>query len=62
MNRLLTVVALLVACGIGLGFYLGWFQIASDSTEGTTHIKLTVDEEKMQEDEKTVEKRMRGIE
>jgi len=52
MNRLLTVVALIVICGIGLGFYLGWFHIGSDNADGTSHITLTVEQKKIQDDEK----------
>jgi hypothetical protein len=47
MNRFLFVLVLLVACGIGLGFYRGWFN-------------LTVDQDKMQADEKSAEDRVRG--
>ena len=47
MNRLLFVLVLLVACGIGLGYYRGWFN-------------LSVDQDKIHEDEKKVEDRVRG--
>ena len=44
MNRLLIVLVLIVAGVGGLGYYLGWFRIGSDSADGTTHVTLTVDE------------------
>ena len=52
MNRLLVVVGLIVVGVIGLGFYFGYFQIGSDNNDGKTHITLTVDQKKIQADEK----------
>jgi hypothetical protein len=52
MNRLLVVVGLIVLCVVGAGFYFGYFRIGSDSADGTTHITLTVEQKKIQEDEK----------
>jgi len=52
MNRLLTAVALMVICGICLGFYLGWFHIGSDNAGDSSHITLTVEQKKIQDDEK----------
>ncbi len=52
MNRLLIVLVLIVAGVGGLGYYLGWFRIGSDSADGTTHVTLTVDEKKIEEDKK----------
>jgi hypothetical protein len=54
MNRLIIVVVLIVVAIAGLGFYLGWFNIASDSDGGKGHITLTVDKDKIQGDEKAV--------
>jgi hypothetical protein len=52
MNRLLIVVGLVVVCVIGAGFYFGYLRLSSDSTDGATHITLTVEQKKLQEDEK----------
>ena len=60
MNRLLIVVGLIVVCVAGLGFYFGYFRIGSDSTDGKTHITLTVDQKKIQEDEKKVVEKVQG--
>jgi hypothetical protein len=60
MNRLLTVLVLLVACVVGLGYYLGWFRFESESSDGTTHITLTVEQKKIQEDEKKAVERVQG--
>jgi hypothetical protein len=53
MSRLLCVVALVGACVIGLGFYLGWFHMGSDNADGKTNVTLSVDKEKIKEDSKT---------
>ncbi len=60
MNRLLFVLVLIVAAVVGLGFYRNWFQIGTDSADGKAHINLTVDQKKIQEDEKKAEDRVRG--
>lgn len=52
MGRLFVVVGLIVVGVVGLGFYFGYLKMGSDTAEGTTHITLTVDQKKMQEDEK----------
>jgi len=62
MNRLLVFVGLIVVCVIGLGFYFGYFRIGSDSTDGATHITLTVDQKKIQEDEKKAVEKVQGRE
>ena len=62
MNRLFIVVGLIVVVVIGLGFYFGYFRIGSDSTDGQTHILLTVDQKKILEDEKKVVKSVQGKE
>ena len=61
MKRLLIVVALIVVCVIGLGFYFGYFRIGWESTDGTTHITLTVDQNKIQEDEKKAVEKVHDV-
>jgi hypothetical protein len=57
MKRLLVILVLLVVGIAGLGFYLGWFRIGSDSSDGKAHITLTVDQQKFKADEdKALEK------
>jgi hypothetical protein len=48
MKRLLVVLALLVAGGIGLAFYLGWFH-------------LTVDQDKFQGDKENVVEKVHNL-
>jgi len=61
MSRIFLALVLLVACVVGLGFYLGWFEVASDGTDGKTHIKLTVDKEKIKADEQKVLEKVHHI-
>jgi hypothetical protein len=62
MNRALIVIALLVVAVIGLGFYFGYFRIGWDSSDGMTHITLTVDQNKIQGDEKKAVQKVQGRE
>jgi hypothetical protein len=62
MNRVFMVVGLLVICVIGLGFYFGYFRISSESTEGAAHLTLTVDQKRIQEDEKKALESVQGKE
>ncbi len=60
MNRLLILVLLVIVCAVGAGFYFGYLKIASENSDGTSHITLTVEQKKMQEDEKNAEEKIRG--
>jgi len=62
MNRILIVLALVVAGVIGLGFYQKWFNVASNSAEGQSHITLTVDKDKMRTDEHKAVEKMESME
>jgi hypothetical protein len=50
MNRLLFVLVLIVVCGVGLGFYLGWFHVGSENAGGKSNVTLSVDGDKFQKD------------
>ena len=52
MYRLFVIVGLIGVCVVATGFYLGILRIGSDSGGSLTHITLTWDRTKMQEDEK----------
>ena len=57
MNRFLIVLILIVAGVIGVSFYMKWVYVASDGSDDKVHINITVDKDKIQEDEKkTLEK------
>jgi hypothetical protein len=52
MNRILIVLVLIGLGVAGLGYYMGWFRVDSEKTDGKTHITLTVDQDKIKADEK----------
>jgi hypothetical protein len=60
MKILLIVVGLVVVCVVGAGFYFGYFRIGSDNADGTSHITLTVEQKKIQEDEQKALERIEG--
>jgi hypothetical protein len=51
MYRLFFIICLIGVCVVGAGFYFGYLRIGSDSAGGMTHITLTWDRAKLQEDE-----------
>jgi hypothetical protein len=61
MKSLIGVLILVLAVVVGLGFYLGWFHLGSESADGKDHITLTVDEEKIKEDKKTALEKMHKL-
>jgi hypothetical protein len=62
MNRLLGVLVLLLACLAGLGFYRGWFRLSTDRTEQKTDITVTVDRDKIRQDEEKAKEKMQDLE
>ncbi len=60
MARLFFAICLIAICVIGLAFYFGYFHLGSESVDGTTHVTLTVEQKKLQEDEKKVLERVEG--
>jgi hypothetical protein len=64
MNRLLVVLlvlALLVAGGVGLGFYLGWFHLSKDGASHDPNFTITVDRDKIRQDEEKAKETMKGV-
>ena len=50
--KTLVVVFVLLMVGIaGLGFYRGWFSLSADNTDHQSSATITVDNDKIQEDE-----------
>lgn len=54
MKNALMVLALIVVVGVGLGFYLGWFNFSSRSDAGNPNVTLSVDEGKIEADKDKV--------
>lgn len=58
------VLLLLVLCVVGVGFYRGWFVLASDGggdESGKVEVQLTVDPSKVKEDAEKVEAKAREM-
>jgi hypothetical protein len=58
MKGFFVVLVLLVAGVVGLGFYLGWFRLSTDRTEQKTNITITVDQDKIREDEEKAKEKV----
>ena len=61
MNRILIVLVVLGICVAGLGYYMGWFHVETTKSDGQTHITLTVDQKKIQADEKRALEKVREV-
>jgi hypothetical protein len=51
MKRLFLLVVLVAEAVAATGYYLGWFQVASTSVDGKPGVTVTVDKEKMHDDQ-----------
>jgi preprotein translocase subunit SecF len=61
MYRLFVIIGVIGVCAVGAGFYFGILRIGSDSAGGLTHITLTWDKTKMQEDEKKAMEKLHNL-
>jgi len=50
MKHLILAIVLLAVVVVGLGFYRGWWSVASDSVDAEVHLDVTVDKDKIRED------------
>jgi len=51
MKQLLIVLAIILAAVVGFGFYEGWFRYSTDTTNSDASGTITVDKDKIKEDE-----------
>jgi len=58
---LLVVLVLLVAGLLGLGFYLKWFHVGSETAGGESTVSFTVDKDKIHKDETKVIDKVHGL-
>jgi len=61
MRRFLIVLVFLVVAILGLGFYLRWFHVGSESADGSSNVTFTVDKDKILQDEKNAVKKVQGL-
>ena len=60
MRNLLVVVVLLLVGIAGLGFYRGWFQLSTTSTDQKPSATVTLDKAKIHEDEQVAKNKCKG--
>jgi hypothetical protein len=61
MKGLLTVLVLLALVICGVGFYRGWFEFSTGKSEDKTTISVTVDKNKIKEDEEKAKDKMQDL-
>jgi predicted negative regulator of RcsB-dependent stress response len=61
MKALLFVVVLFLVGVVGLGFYRGWFGLSTHNTNHQSNATITVDKDKIQEDEHKAKDEMQGL-
>lgn len=61
MKGVFTVLVLIVAVVVVLGFYRSWWSFASDSSDTKVHLNVTVDKDKIQEDKTRAQETMQEL-
>lgn len=61
MRTLLFLVILFVVGVVGFGFYRGWFSVSTDSTAPKPNATITVDKDKIHEDEQAAKDKLHGL-
>jgi hypothetical protein len=62
MRSLVFVVVLLLICIGGFGFYRGWFQLSTDSTTQRPNATISVDKDKIHQDEQKAKDEVGNLE
>ncbi len=62
MKNLIVLVVLLVVGIAGFGFYRGWFHLSQNGTEQQPSATVTVDRNKLREDERKAKDKAQGLE
>jgi hypothetical protein len=52
---------LVVAVVVGVGFYQGWFRLATDQKDGKTNISVTMDKDKMGQDKERAKEKVQDL-
>jgi hypothetical protein len=61
MKRFMVSLVVVAACIAGIGFYRGWFLVASDSSDDKRNVTFSADSSKMKDDEKKVVEKVEGL-
>ena len=62
MKSLLVLVVLVVVGIAGFGFYRGWFHFSQNGTEQQPNATVTLDKNKLREDERKAKDKAQGLE
>ena len=61
VRSLVVLVALFLVGIAGVGFYRGWFQLSTESTDQKPSATITVDKGKIREDEQKAKEKLHGL-
>ena len=61
MRTLAVVFVLLLVVVAGLGFYRGWFRLSTDNTDHKPSATITVDKDKIQQDEQRAKEKVQSF-
>jgi hypothetical protein len=61
MKRFMICLVVVAACIAGVGFYRGWFLVASDKSDDKSNVTFSADSSKMKDDEKTVVEKVEDL-
>ncbi len=61
MKRFMILLVVIVACIAGVGFYRGWFLVASDNSNDKRNVTFSADSSKMKDDEKKVVEKVEDL-
>jgi hypothetical protein len=62
VGKFLLALVLVAACVVGLGFYLGWFTMATAAdTPGKSGVNVTIDRDKIKSDAERARQKVGGV-
>jgi hypothetical protein len=61
MKRFMISLVVVAACIAGIGFYRGWFLVASDKSDDKRNVTFSADSSKMKDDEKKVVEKVEDL-
>lgn len=61
MKTLVVVIVLLLIGIAGFGFYRGWFRVSTDNTDNKVNTTITVDKDKIHEDEQKAKEKVQAF-
>jgi hypothetical protein len=61
MKRFMIFLVVVAACIAGIGFYRGWFLVASDNGDDKRNVTFSADSSKMKDDEKKVVEKVEDL-